>query len=31
MRERLIRVIPGAVLAALSWILFWTFLIADLE
>jgi len=31
MRERLIPMIPGAVLAALSWILFGALLVTELE
>jgi hypothetical protein len=31
MRERLISMIPGFAVAALSWVLFWTLLVTELE
>jgi hypothetical protein len=31
MRERLISMIPGVAVAALSWMLFWTLLVIELE
>lgn len=31
MRERLMAIIPGSLLAALSWLLFWALLVTELD
>lgn len=31
MRDRLISLIPGALIAALTWIVFWTLLVSEVE